>query len=161
MKGSVLQSRLGFVKRERGDEGLARVLAQLPEPDRRTLAGLLMPMAWYPFETNERLDEAIAIELARNDVFRELGAASANDNLTSASQLLYMRERNPHALLKQASAIYRVYYDSGRREYERRSNTSAVLRTYDSLSFSVADCETVVGWHARAHRDVRWPQRAC
>ena len=61
-----------------------------------------------------------------------------------------MRERNPHALLKQASGIYRVYYDTGRREYERVSDTRAVLRTHESESFSVADCATVVGWHVRA-----------
>ena len=61
-----------------------------------------------------------------------------------------MREHNPHALLRQASGIYGVYYDTGRREYERISDTKAVLRTHDSLSFSVADCATVVGWHVRA-----------
>jgi uncharacterized protein (TIGR02265 family) len=151
VKGSVLQSRLAFVRRQRGDEGLARVLARLPEAERPAFERPLMPFMWYRFEANALLDAAIAAEMGGGDVvFRELGAASADDNLTSASQLQYIRERNPHALLKQASTIYRVYYDTGRREYERISDTKAVLRTYESESVSVADCATVVGWHARA-----------
>jgi hypothetical protein len=151
VKGSVLQSRMEFVRRHRGDEGVDAVIQRLPAADRTTLAGLVMPFAWYPFEVNERLDLAIAVELGRGDsIFRELGAASADDNLTSASQLHYMRERNPQALLKQSSAIYGVYYDTGHREYERLADTKAVLRTHESLSFSVPDCLTVVGWHERA-----------
>src|ERR1700733_3252107 len=151
VKGSVLQSRLGFVRRQHGDEGVGRVLARLPESDRAVLSGLILPFAWYPFETNEHLDRAIAEEAGRGDaIFRELGAASADDNLTSASQLHYIREHNPHALLKQATGIYGVYYDTGRRDYERVSDTKAVLRTQESLSFSVTDCATVVGWHVRA-----------
>jgi len=167
VKGSVLQSRLGFMRRQHGDEGVGRVLARLPESDRVVLSGLILPFAWYPFETNEHLDRAIAEETGRGDaIFRELGAASADDNLTSASQLHYIREHNPHALLKQATGIYGVYYDTGRRDYERVSDTKAVLRTRESLSFSVADCATVVGWHVRAiemcgGRNVRITEAQC
>jgi uncharacterized protein (TIGR02265 family) len=151
VKGSVLQSRIAFVKRRLGDEGFARVLARLPELERLSFERPVMPFMWYRFEANELLDAAIAVELGVGDgVFKEMGAASADDNLTSASQLQYIRERNPHALLKQASTIYRVYYDTGRREYERVADRKAVLRTYESESFSVADCATVVGWHLRA-----------
>ena len=167
VKGSVLQSRIGFVRRQRGEECVASVLGRLPESERATLAGLILPFAWYPFETNEHLDRAIAEEMGRGEtIFRELGAASADDNLTSASQLHYIRERNPHALLKQATGIYGVYYDTGRRDYERISDTRAVLRTHGSLSFSVADCATVVGWHVRAiemcgGRNVRIAEPQC
>ena len=151
VKGSVLQSRLEFVLHHRGAEGVQRVLDRLPGDDRAVFSGLVMPFAWYPFEANDHLDHAIALEMGRGDaVFRELGAASADDNLTSASQLHYMREHNPHALLKQASGIFTVYYDTGRREYERLADTRAALRTLDSLSFSTSDCLTVIGWHERA-----------
>ncbi|MGH7296160.1 MAG: TIGR02265 family protein [Polyangiaceae bacterium] len=167
VKGSVLQSRIEFVQRHRGPEGAQRVLARLPDAERATLAGLVMPFAWYPFELNERLDHAIALEMGRGDaIFRELGAASADDNLTSASQLHCMREHNPHALLKQASGIYSVYYDTGHREYEHLGDSKAGLRTHDSLSFSVSDCLTVVGWHERAiemcgGRNVRVAEPQC
>jgi len=150
VKGSVLESRLDFARRKRGEPFLARVLARLTDEDRRIL-GSLLPFSWYPFETNERLDLAIRDELGAGDeLFRELGVASATHNLTSASQLHYIRVRDPHALLKQASAIYGIYYNSGYRTYERVNDKMAILRTHDSKSFSIADCLTVVGWHEKA-----------
>lgn len=151
VKGSVLLSRLEYVWRRWGEAGVARVLSRLPDGDRAHFGSPIMPFAWYPFDLNEHLDTAIAAEVGPgDDIFRALGAASADDNLTSAAQRHYIRERNPHALLKQASSIYSNYYDTGRREYERVSDTKAVLRTHDSESFSVEDCLTVVGWHVRA-----------
>lgn len=167
IKGSVLQSRLAFVKSERGADALERVLGRLPDDDRASLTGLVLPFSWYPFATNERLDAAIAEEFAIGDrIFLLLGEASARDNLTSTSQQSYMRERNPHALLKQTSAIFRVYYDSGHRTYERTSECAAVLRTYDCESYSIADCLTVVGWHRKAiemcgGRNVRVNETQC
>ncbi len=167
IKGSVLSSRLSFVRRVLGEPGVVRVLARLPDSTRQTLLRPLLPFMWYPFEVNAQLDAAIAAESGRGDkIFFELGCASANDNLTSASQLQYIREKNPHALLKQSSTIYRVYYDTGRREYLRVSDFCAILRTYDSESFSVANCATNVGWHTRAlemcgGRDVRVSEPRC
>ncbi len=163
----MLESRIEFVHRQLGEQGAARVLARLPDADRSLLAHAVMPFAWYPFELHERLDQAIADEMGRGDaVFLELGAASADDNLRTASQLQYIRDHNPQAMLKQASVIYRVYYDTGRREYERLADTRAVLRTFDSESYSVADCATVVGWHVRAiemcgGRNVRVTETIC
>ena len=37
IKGSVLRSRLDFVRSHAGDDGLERVLSALPDPDRRLL----------------------------------------------------------------------------------------------------------------------------
>lgn len=151
VKGSVLASRLAYVREQRSETALARVLGRLPVPDRTVLGGMLLPFAWYPFETNERLDRAIADELGvGEEIFLRLGAKSAEDNLTSASQRHYMDDRNPQGLLKNTSAIYKVYYDTGRRDYEKRGAHSAVLRTHESLSFSPSDCLTVVGWYERA-----------
>lgn len=151
VKGSVLRSRLAFVSELRGGETLERVLARLTEQEQAILGGTLMPFVWYPFEINLRLDAAIAAELGGGDeIFRAMGAKSAEHNLTSASQRRYVDEKNPQALLKSTSAIYSVYYDTGRREYEKVSETSAILRTYESLSFASTDCLSVAGWYERA-----------
>jgi uncharacterized protein (TIGR02265 family) len=151
VKGSVIASRLAFVRDERGDPAVERVLAQLTDEQRAVLKGILLPFTWYPFELNEALDFAIAAEFGSgSDIFLRLGARSADDNLGSASQKQYIRDHNPQALLKNTSAIYGVYYDTGHRDYVKLSETSAVLRTFDSLSFSTADCLTVVGWYERA-----------
>lgn len=151
VKGSVLASRLAFVREQRSDAVLARVFERLAPEDKAVLQGMLLPFAWYPFETNERLDRAIRDELGLGEeIFLRLGAKSAEDNLTSASQRHYMDERNPQGLLKNTSAIYKVYYDTGHRNYEKLANNAAVLRTHESQSFSAADCLTVVGWYERA-----------
>src|SRR5579864_9096975 len=167
VKGSILESRLAFLRKQPDAALLGRVLARLPESDQEVYLGGLLPFAWYPFEMNERIDLAIRDEMGKGDEnFRALGVASAQHNLTSASQLHYIRVRDPHGLLKQASAIYGIYYGSGYRTYERSSDASAVLVTHDSQSFSAADCLTVVGWHEKAIEmcggvDVRVVERKC
>lgn len=167
VKGSVLQSRLAYVHKQGGAELLGRVLARLDDEERKALTGMLLPFAWYPFETNARLDVAIAAELGTGDAtFRMLGEASARDNLASSSQRHYLAERNPHALLKHTSAIYSVYYDTGHRTYEKVGEHKAVLRTHASESYSREDCLTVVGWHEKAiemcgGRNVRVQETQC
>jgi hypothetical protein len=167
VKGSVLASRLAYVRTERGEAVLARVLSRLSAENQALLSGILLPFAWYPFDTNARLDRAICDELGiGNEIFLRLGARSAEDNLTSASQKQWIVGKNPQALIKQTSTIYGVYYDTGRRDYERIDDNAAVLRTYDSLSFSTEDCLTVVGWYERAiqmcgGRNVRVEERLC
>ncbi len=167
VKGSILEARLAFVRKHADPTLALRVLARLPEADRQLYLAGIVPVAWYPFEMNERLDLAIRDELGQGDrAFHALGVASALHNLTSASQLHYIRKRDPHGLLKQASAIYGAYYGSGQRTYERVGDTRAVLSTHGSRSFSAEDCLTVVGWHEKAielcgGREVRVVERRC
>jgi uncharacterized protein (TIGR02265 family) len=167
VKGSILEARLAFLRKHADPTLLIRVLARVPEGERQLYLAGIVPVAWYPFEMSERLDLAIRDEVGQGDqIFHALGVASAQHNLTSASQLHYIRKRDPHGMLKQTSSIYGAYYGSGHRTYERVSDTSAVLCTRESASFSAADCLTVVGWHEKAiemcgGREVRVVERKC
>ena len=150
IKGTVLESRLALVQRRLGDSGLRRVLDRLPEGDRRLLSGVVMPVAWYPFALNDRLDRAIAAELGQGAAaFRALGAQSAQDNLAETHKI-YVKSHDPHGLLKHTAQIYGLYYKTGYRTYEWVSPTRAILRTFESKSFSAFDCLTVIGWHEKA-----------
>lgn len=150
IQGGVLVSRLAFIAQRGGPGAVERVLARLTADDRKLLLGPLDHKGWYPFDTGSRLDAAIAAELGAGDaIFLEMGAQSARDNLT-ASQRAFARERDPLALLRGSAATYRAYYSSGRRTWEREADRRVVLRTYDSETFSHADCLTVVGWHKQA-----------
>jgi len=150
IKGSVLKARLAFIEQRLGKAGIARILGRLSTQDRDVLEGILLPAGWYPFETSEHLTSEIAKELGEDDeVYRELGRTSAEMNL-SASQKVYVRERDPQGLLKAAASIYRLYYSSGERTYERRGDRKAVLRTIGSETYSREDCLTIVGWYERA-----------
>jgi uncharacterized protein (TIGR02265 family) len=150
IKGSILKSRLAYVEQRLGAAGVARVVSRLRQSDREILQGILLPSAWYPFETQERLDKAIADELGeRDDIYKELGQKSAEHNL-SASQKVYVHAKDPHGLLKSAASIYRLYYSTGERTYERVSDKKAILRTIGSETYSRQDCLTIVGWHEKA-----------
>lgn len=146
----MLKSRLLYIDERLGPHGRERVLVRLSPEERGALERVVLPSSWYPFETGEHLDAAIAEEVGSGAaLFRELGARSASDNL-SASHRVYVRDGDPHGLLKAAASIYRLYYASGHRTYERAGDTKAILRTFGSETYSVTDCLTVVGWHEKA-----------
>lgn len=142
-------SRLEFVRDHRGDEGVERVLNRLSEADRQA-CGQILTGGWYAFDLNERVDHAVAAEMGMGEtVFLLMGEKSATHNLGKAHKA-FITDKDPHGLLKRTPQIYQAYYDTGRRTYERVNDTKAILRTYDSTTFSVSDCLTIVGWHRKA-----------
>jgi uncharacterized protein (TIGR02265 family) len=166
IKGSVLGARLAFVEREMGPEGVGRVLARLSPAERAALQTVLSSK-WYPFDLGRQVDEAIALELGGRgqEFFRRLGRDSADKNLTGVHQALLIRG-DPHAFLARSPVIYKLYYDRGRREYEKVGPQEAVLTTRDAPSSSVAECQTNMGWHQRALElcgasDVRVTEEEC
>ncbi len=150
VKGTVLKSRLGFVEEHFGAEGLERLLSSLDAQDRDALK-VLLTIKWYPFELGKRLDDAIVRVLAQGDLafFERLGAASAEKNLATFHKA-FLTPGDPHAFLAKAGTIYRMYYETGRREYEKTGEREALLRTFDAQTFSAPDCLTVVGWYRHA-----------
>lgn len=78
-----------------------------------------------------------------------LGAASADANLAGVHKA-FLTPGDPQAFLAKAPQIYKLYYDTGRREYARTGPNAAVLTTFDAETFSAPDCLTVIGWYRRA-----------
>ncbi len=149
IKGVVLRSRLAYVRDNMGEGAVSHVLARLPAADQGELARVL-PASWYPFETQERLDDAIAAQMGIGErIFRLLGEQSARDNLATTHRA-FVDAHDPHGLLQHAASIHEAYYDTGRRVYERLGERSAVLRTFDCLSHSRAECLSNMGWHQAA-----------
>ena len=150
IKGAILKSRLAFVEQHWGKEGQERVVASLPEEDQRALRTVLT-VKWYPFSLGERLDAAIVQVLGggRAEVFEQLGAASADANLSSVHKQ-FLTPGRPHVFLGKAPQIYGFYYETGRRTYEQTGETSGVLTTYEAETFSAPDCMSVIGWYRRA-----------
>ena len=150
IKGSVLKSRMSYVEEQAGADGVARVLAALTPEDRSTLSRILT-VQWYPFEISRRLDDAIVKTLGegRPEFFERLGAASAKRNLATVHQG-FLSPGRPHDFLGKAPQIYRMYYETGRREYHQTGERSGELTTHDAETFSAPDCLTVVGWYRQA-----------
>lgn len=150
IKGAALLARAAFVKKHFGEQAWKDVVAAVSSQDGTDLAGLLAS-GWYPFETGQRLDDAIVRVIGKGDrkVFEELGAASARENLTTVHKT-FVAGKSPQSLLEKAPLIYGFYYDTGRRTWEPTGPTSGVLTTYEAGSFSAVDCLTVIGWHREA-----------
>jgi len=151
VKGNILIARKNFVETHFGAAGWDQVLASLPDEARAQLLRPLSTVGWYPFALGHELDDAIVKALGKGDknVFRRMGAASAQSNLTTVHKH-FLVPGNPQAFLAHASLIYKFYYDTGHREYEPTGPTSGVLTTYDADTFSHVDCLTVAGWYEEA-----------
>ena len=150
VKGSVLKSRVAFVEEVAGKAGVERVLATLSDQDRKDLS-MILTVKWYPFELGKRLDDAIFQVLGNGDAtfFLKLGEASAVKNLSTVHKS-FLTNGDAHSFLGKAPLIYSMYYETGRREYERTGDRSGMLTTRDAQTFSAPDCLTVVGWHRKA-----------
>jgi uncharacterized protein (TIGR02265 family) len=165
VKGAPILSRFAFVRELRGEDGLQKVLGRLSEAD-RAMCKNIFTSGWYPFELSDHIGTAIAAELEMgSDSFLLMGEKSAIDNLTGPHKPM-LSDGDPQRLLAQAPQIYRLYYDTGHREYERVDEKKAILRTYNAETFSRNDCLTVVGWHRKAiemcgGRDVRVTETKC
>lgn len=150
IKGSVLKTRMAFVEEHSGKDGVERVLATLPPADRQALS-MILTVQWYPFELGKRLDDAIVRVLGngRPEFFDRLGVASAERNLATIHKG-FLAPGNAHGFLEKAPTIYRLYYETGRREYRKTGERSGEITTHDAETFSAPDCLTIVGWHRRA-----------
>lgn len=151
IKGLVIQARKDFVEDNFGVGAWDKVLAALPADDRALIGDLVLAAKWYPFEVGERLDRAIvqALGKGRERIFEDIGGKSAQRSLVKVHRSLLTRG-DPQAFLAKAGIIYKLYYDTGRREYTPTGPTSGVLTTYDAGTFSAPDCLTVVGWYKEA-----------
>jgi uncharacterized protein (TIGR02265 family) len=149
VKGGPMLARLAFVREQRGEAAVQRVLARLSAEDQR-VCSQIHTGGWYPFDLNERLDTAVAAEMGMGDkVFLLMGEKSAEQNLGGPHRAM-LAEGDPHGLLRRAPQIYQMYYDTGRRTYERLGDKKAVLHTYEAATVSKHDCLTVAGWHTKA-----------
>jgi hypothetical protein len=151
VKGAALLARGAFVRSEFGDDAWKLVVDGTSGEARRTLGGSILSSKWYPFAISHELDEAIVRTLGAGDraIFKRIGARSARENLEGPHKS-FLGSGDPAAFMERTSAIYRFYYDTGRREWLATGPTSGVMTTHDAETYSQADCLTVIGWYEEA-----------
>ena len=136
IRGNVLIARLKFLEKRGGPALIEKVLARLSPADRGILSRSILPVVWYSMELGNRFNLAIAQELSPGDsigIFKEMGRASAEANLTGAEKIL-VKPGDPQHLFKIAPSVYSLYYKVGHRTFEIISPTSVALRTFDAES---------------------------
>ena len=152
VRGRILLARMSYLRRKAPIGAIDRVLARLSAADQALLHGSITESESYPFEVNQRLDEAIAKEVSPGNpdaVFLDMGRVSAEANLLGTQRSL-ITKGDCHRFLSQAPEIYRLYYDVGRRAYLKVDEHTGLVRTFDAENVTREDCLTVAGWYARA-----------
>ena len=145
VKGGLLRARFLFVALNYGADTWARVLSSLPDEERESLKEIPVDN-WYPLNTLDLVDRAIAEELGDGDqeheVFDRLGEFSATSALSGPYSSLI--DPDVHSFLTQSALIHHAYQDFGTASYERLSETSGLLTIqYDQApppSFCASGC---------------------
>ena len=153
VKGTLLIARMKYL-RAQGLDASERVLRRLAQADQATLRGMLLPSNWYPSDLLLRLEMTIAAVLAQGDrrkLFLDMGQFSAETNLgPNGVQRPYLRDGDPHFLLRNVPRMYASQHSEGSRTYEQTGSHAAIVRTIDGEEPDAEDCLTAVGWLGRA-----------
>jgi uncharacterized protein (TIGR02265 family) len=154
VKGTLVIARMKYL-RAQGPDACERVLRRLANDDQQVLRGMLLPSAWYAADLLLRLEMTIAAVLARGDrgaLFVDMGRFSADTNLgPGGTQQPYLREDDPHFLLRNVPRMYASQHGGGERTYEQTGPKGAVIRTLDpGAEAGPDDCLTAMGWLRRA-----------
>lgn len=153
VKGTLIIARMKYL-RSRGPESAERVLKRLSAADQAVLRGMLLPSTWYPADLLLRFEMTIVAILAKGDrkeLFVDMGRFSAETNLgANGVQRPYLKEGDPHYLLKNVPRMYAAQHSDGVRSYQQTGTKSAVIRTESGVEPKAEDCLTAVGWLQRA-----------
>lgn len=155
VKGTLVIARMKYL-RAQGQEAAERVLRRLSQADQQVLRGMLLPSSWYAADLLLRFEMTIAAVLRKSDrraLFMDMGQFAADTNLgPSGIQRPYLREGDPHFLLRNVPRMYGAQHAGGVRTYEQTGPRSAVIRTLDDggAGAEADDCLTAVGWLRRA-----------
>ena len=154
VKGTLIIARMKYL-RAQGQEAAERVLRRMTQADQQILRGMLLPSTWYPADLLMRFELTIAAVLAKGDrraLFVDMGHFSADTNLgPTGTQRPYLREGDPHFLLRNVPRMYASQHSGGTRTYEQTGAKSAVVRTIEAGGeVNADDCLTAVGWLRRA-----------
>jgi hypothetical protein len=140
--------------RARGEEDCERVLRRLSAADQQVLRGMLLPSSWYAADLVVRLEMTIVALLAhgeRRELFLDMGRFTAETNLgPNGVQRPYVKDGDPHYLLRNVPRMYAAQHAGGVREYEQLETKAAVIRTVAGEEPNPEDCLTAVGWLKRA-----------
>jgi hypothetical protein len=153
VKGTLLIARMKYL-RARGDEDCERVLRRMSAVDQQVLRGMLLPSSWYAADLVVRLEMTIVALLSRGDrreLFLDMGRFTADTNLgPNGVQRPYLKEGDPHYLLRNVPRMYAAQHAGGLRTYEQSEPKAAAIRTVDGEQPNAEDCLTAVGWLKRA-----------
>lgn len=147
MKGSAITSRIRFI-RERADEATYREVRASLEPEHRAIleAGVL-PHAWVPYSLFVALNVAVDARLGAGDLAlcRDMGRYAAEVNLPTLYRL-FLRLGSVGFILRKASRLWSVHYDSGALVVEELGDRACCMTVERFAEPHKAHCLSLLGW---------------
>jgi hypothetical protein len=149
VKGTAVQSSIQYVREKFGEGPLARIVAALPEADRRTLESVLAS-AWYDVELFRRFMVEAARQLGTQqpDVLRRMGRYSCDQGITTVYKIFF-KLGSPEFIIGRAARVFSSYYDTGELQIleTRPGRCLAELRGFEGGAPQF--CERIFGWMQR------------
>jgi hypothetical protein len=141
-----VQSSLQYVREKFGDASLARIVAALPESDRRSLESVLAS-SWYDVDTFRRFMVETERQLAARepDVVRRMGRFSCDQGITTVYRIFF-KLGSPEFIIGRAARVFSSYYDTGELRIVESGPGRAVGELVGFEGGAPQFCERIFGW---------------
>jgi hypothetical protein len=150
LAGSSVLALRGFLDERLGERGFDRVLQRLPPHLSEPVAGILLPVNWYPTESYMAVLHAAA-PLCGPAFYDEFGEFAADYEISTFQRIL-LRFTSPAAFVEHAGRLWPRFHDTGSWTVESigKQQIRGTLR-----DFAVVDagfCRVMTAWIRRAGR---------
>ncbi len=151
VKGAAITARIRFVRERYGEDGLARLLAEMPKGSRTVLEARVLPQAWIPYDVFVDLGATADRLFGRGDLALcyEMAGFAADVNLPTLYRLFY-RIGSPQYIFRRAAQLWNVHYDSGQLAAMEAGRDAARLEIVGFDRPTSVHCLSVLGWAARS-----------
>ena len=142
VKGSMLRSRLEWLKDVHPDMNKDELIAALPPETSARLKRGILSSGWYPFADLVSLDKHLWERFHKEmpDILQDFGRYSAKKNLNVISVM------TPHEFFRNSAKLHDRFQDFGKVEYEQTGPTSGKMVYVDYPCFSPVYCESAFGF---------------
>jgi hypothetical protein len=115
VKGSALGGFKRYVETQHGSKDLEVWLRDASPADAELLGGIILPSAWYPIGTWNRLVNSYVARLGagKPDSFRPVAAFIAENDLNLIFKVL-LKVASPEAILNRSPSLWDRYFDGGK-----------------------------------------------
>lgn len=147
VKGSAITSRIRYIREHADEDVYQEIKAELSRANRAALDEGVLPHAWVPYSLFIEMNIAADHVLGAGDLAlcREMGRYGAKINLPTLYRI-FMRLGSVGFILKKASKLWSVHYDSGALDVEAIGRNAARLAIRDFDAPHKAHCLSVHGW---------------
>ena len=150
VKGSAVTARLRYVKERHQSTGYIKLLNALTPAHRNLIEGRILAHAWVPYDLFIDVNVQCDKLFGKGDLqlCYELGRFAADVNLPTLYRLFY-KIGTPMFILRQASRLWGLHYDSGTMEAIDESHGVRLIMR-DLARPHRAHCISVLGWASKS-----------